>query len=149
LLVALGSACQLASQELSESQERLRTLRDLLHQRLCAYLPGRMHLNGHPTERLPNTLNVSVDGVIGEEVLAAIPEMAAATGSACHAGNTDPSEVLLAMGVQRTRALGALRLTLGRWSTTDEVERAAHLLAQTIRAMPTPASRVSLTEPEG
>lgn len=142
LLVALGMACSLASQELAESPQRLRTLRDLLHQCLLESLPGIVHLNGHPIERLPNTLNVSIAGVVGEAVLAATPEMAAATGSACHAGSTEPSAVLLAQGIERARALGALRLTLGRWTTQDEVEQAAQLLTQTIqrlRITPMPA----------
>lgn len=135
LLVALGTACFLASQELASSTQRLRILRDLLHQRLLELLPDLVHLNSHPTERLPNTLNVSIDGVVGEEVLAATPEIAAATGAACHAGSTEPSAVLLAQGIERARALGALRLTLGRWSTRDEMEQAAHLLAQTVRRL--------------
>ena len=133
--VGLGTACALAREQLAESEPRLRALRDQLYQRLNTYLPGRVHLNGHPSERLPNTLNVSIDGVVGEEVLAATPEIASSTGSACHEGNTDPSEVLIAMGCSRERALGALRLTLGRWSTADEIERAARLLAKTIDAI--------------
>ena len=58
-----------------------------------------IHLNGHRTERLPNTLNISVERVIGEEVLAATPEIASSTGSACHEGSTEPSAVLMAMGL--------------------------------------------------
>ena len=95
-------------------------------------LPGTLHLNGHRTERLPNTLNVSLDRVIGEEVLAATPQIASSTGSACHEGSTEPSAVLMAMGLGRTRALSALRLTLGRWSTEEEIRQTAGLLAQTI-----------------
>lgn len=132
LLVALGAACELAAQELAVNPQRLRTLRDRLHRRLSESLPDLVHLNGHPTERLPTTLNISIDGVVGEAVLAATPEIAAATGSACHAGSMEPSTVLLAQGMERARALGALRLTLGRWSTAEEIERAAHLLTQTI-----------------
>jgi cysteine desulfurase len=131
--VALGAAAVLAREQLTESQRRLRRLRDLLQARLEGYLPDLVHLNGHQTERLPNTLNVSIDGVIGERILSATPEIAISTGSACHEGNTEPSSVLLALGMSRERALGALRLTLGRWSTEEEVERAASLLAQTIR----------------
>lgn len=134
-MVALGTACELAEQQLAESQLRLRSLRQLLHARLETLLPGHVHLNGHMTERLPNTLNVSIDGVVGEEVLAATPELAASTGSACHEGNTDPSPVLMAMGLTRERALGALRLTLGRWSSEREVERAVSLLARSIDAL--------------
>jgi cysteine desulfurase len=132
-IVGLGVACELAALSLPQSQQRLRSLRDLLAQRLFEPLGEHVHLNGHPTERLPNTLNVSIDGVMGEDVLAAIPDIAAATGSACHAGSTEPSGVLLAMGVERSQALGTLRLTLGRWSTQEEVERAAQMLVQTIQ----------------
>lgn len=133
-MVALGAACALAHEQLPESQERLRHLRDRLQSRLESELPGRIHLNGHESQRLPNTLNISVERVIGEEVLEAIPEIASSTGSACHEGNTDPSPVLMAMGRQREAALGALRLTLGRWSTGEEIERAARLLARSVDA---------------
>jgi cysteine desulfurase len=134
-LVALGAACALASAQLPESMTRMYTLRDHLYSRLEQVLPGRIRLNGHQSERLPNTLNVSVEWVIGEEVLAATPEIASSTGSACHEGNTDPSPVLMAMGYRREVALGALRLTLGRWSSEEEVERAARLLARSIDAL--------------
>jgi cysteine desulfurase len=131
-MVGLGAACMLAREQLASSQIRIRSLRDTLQRWLEHYLPGSVHLNGHETERLPNTLNVSIDGIIGEEVLAGTPEIASSTGSACHEGSTEPSAVLMAMGMSRERALGALRLTLGRWSTEDEVEQAATLLSQTV-----------------
>lgn len=138
-LVGLGAACEIAKQQLSQEQQRLAQLRDLLWQQIWESLPELLSLNGHPTLCLPNTLNVSIEGVIGEEVLAATPGIAAATGSACHAGSTSPSAVLLAMGIEPCRALGALRLTLGRWSTAEQVEQAAQLLAQTVRRMVEPA----------
>ncbi len=134
-VVALGAASALASTQLPESMIRLRTLRDRLHHLLEQQLPGRIRLNGHHSERLPNTLNISVEGVIGEEVLAATPEIASSTGSACHEGNTDPSPVLMAMGRTREAALGALRLTLGRWSTEEEVELTARLLARSVDSL--------------
>jgi cysteine desulfurase len=135
-MVALGVACELAQSQLPESQPRLLNLRDRLQSRLELDLPSRIHLNGHERERLPNTLNISVEGVIGEEVLSATPEIASSTGSACHEGNTDPSPVLMAMGRKRELALGALRLTLGRWSTDEEVERAARLLVRSVVNVP-------------
>src|SRR5258706_8340051 len=134
-IVAIGAACMVTRVQLAESQTSLNHWHEQLRQRLNTFLPGSVHLNGHPNERLPNTLNVSIDGVIGEEVLAATPEIASSTGSACHEGSTDPSEVLTAMGLSRERALGALRLTLGRWSSKEEVERAAILLARTVKAL--------------
>jgi cysteine desulfurase len=134
-MVALGTACMLAQEQLPEGQSRLRRLRDLLQRKLEQYVSSHVFLNGHMTERLPNTLNVSIEGVMGEEVLAATPEIASSTGSACHEGSTDPSPVLMAMGMSRERALGALRLTLGRWTTEDEVERAARLLARSVASL--------------
>jgi cysteine desulfurase len=134
-MVALGTACLLAQEQLAESQVRLQRLRDELQRLMGKYIPDRVHLNGHLTDRLPNTLNVSVDGVIGEEVLADTPEIASSTGSACHEGNTDPSPVLMAMGMSRERALGALRLTLGRWSTEEQIEEAARLLARSMDSL--------------
>jgi cysteine desulfurase len=134
-IVALGTACLLAQEQHAESQVRLQRLRDELQRLIENYLPDRVHLNGHLAERLPNTLNISVDGVIGEEVLADTPEIASSTGSACHEGNTDPSPVLMAMGMSRERALGALRLTLGRWSTEEQIEEVARLLARSMDSL--------------
>lgn len=134
-MVALGAAAVLAGEQLAGSQTRLQQLRDQLLQRLQQELPRAVRLNGHPIDRLPNTLNVSIDGVLGEDVLAAIPEIASSTGSACHEGKSSPSPVLTAMGVSRERALGALRLSLGRWSTAEELQRASDLLIQAIRAI--------------
>jgi cysteine desulfurase len=134
-MVALGAAATLASEQLAGSQPRLRQLRDRLQQQFEQQLPRAVRLNGHPTDRLPNTLNISIDGVLGEEVLAATPEIASSTGSACHEGKTDPSPVLTAMGVSRERALGTLRLSLGRWSTEEEVQRAVDLLIPTIQTL--------------
>src|SRR5579883_632402 len=129
-IVALGKACELAAKSLPQSEERLRQLRDYLHALLERALPGRVHLNGHPGERLPNTLNVSIDGIIGEELLAATPGLASSTGSACHEGSTEPSPVLTAMRVPRERALAALRLTVGRWTDEAQLEQAARLIVE-------------------
>jgi cysteine desulfurase len=131
-IVALGTACFLAQEQLPDSQIRLRSMRDRLQGLIEEFIHDDIQLNGHDTERLPNTLNISVGGVVGEEVLAVTREIASSTGSACHEGSTDPSPVLMAMGLSRERALGAMRLTLGRWSTEEEIERAARLLAKSI-----------------
>jgi cysteine desulfurase len=126
LIVALGEAARLAVPD----DGTVRVLRDLLCDTLSEALPGRVHLNGHPTERLPNTLNVTIDGVNGDDLLAAVPGLAASTGSACHAGVTEPSPVLTAMGVP---GHGALRLTLGRTTTRTEIETAARIIAAAAR----------------
>ncbi|RMI41624.1 cysteine desulfurase [Actinomadura harenae] len=131
LAVALGAAARLASEELAAGGPgRIGALRDDLHRRLTEALPGRIHLNGPPGARLPNTLNVSIDGVLGHELLARVPGIAASTGSACHSGAHTPSPVLTAMGMGRDRAMGALRLSLGRWSTPGDVRFAAAALAK-------------------
>ncbi|MFJ7990437.1 cysteine desulfurase family protein [Streptomyces sp. NPDC096351] len=135
LAVALGTAAQLAADELASSgPARIAALRDDLHQRLLVSLPGRVHLNGPDKQRLPNTLNISIDGTLGHELLAATGQIAASTGSACHNGTHTPSPVLTAMGLTPNRALGALRLTLGRWSTTEDTETAAAALTRAAAA---------------
>ena len=126
-IVALGRACELAAAELTAFGERVGALRDDLFALLANGVPG-LRRNGHSSRRLPNTLNVGLPGLVGEELLTRVPDVAASTGSACHAGTTEPSEVLLAMGQGRAEALGALRLSLGRYTTRAEVERAAELL---------------------
>jgi cysteine desulfurase len=129
LIVALGRAAQLAKDNEITDGQRLRRLRDLLHALLDRQLPGRLHLNGHPDHRLPTTLNVSIEGTPAAALLAATPGVAASTGSACHEGAHQPSPVLTAMGLPVERSLSALRFTVGRWTTPDEITRAAHLLA--------------------
>lgn len=134
-IVGLGIACDIARNTLTDFKPRVSHLRDKLQGEIEGALGKEMvHLNGHPELRLPNTLNLSIRGVVGMELLAGIPELAASTGAACHAGSTEPSSVLLAMGLDREFALGALRLTLGRWSTEDEVRQAARLIGERAKA---------------
>jgi cysteine desulfurase len=132
-VVALGKACELARQSLPEAAEGLRRLRDRLWERLRAGLDEDVVLNGHPERRLPNTLNVSFVGHIGAELLAKVPEVAASTGSACHEGQVTCSPVLQAMGVPPQLARGAVRLSVGRFTTEAEVDRAAELLVARAR----------------
>jgi cysteine desulfurase len=128
-VVALGMACSLARESLPSATARLQKLRDRLWDRLHAALGERIVLNGHPTLRLPNTLNANFAGHIGADLLQAVPEIAASTGSACHEGQVIQSPVLCAMGVPPEIGKGALRLSVGRFTTEDEVDRAAeHLL---------------------
>jgi cysteine desulfurase len=134
--VALGEAASLARAELAAGYPlRQAELRDRLHRALAGALPDTVELNGHPDQRLPNTLNISTAGVSGNDLLAATPGLAAATGSACHAGSTKPSPALSAMGLDRDRAMGAVRLSTGRWTTTDDIDQAADLLATAARRL--------------
>ncbi len=126
-IVGLGTACELAAARLASRPHAVRDLRDRLRARLCEAIAG-ITLHGHPTERLPNTLNVAFPGVTGTSVLAATPEVAASTGSACHEGGETASPVLLAMGLDPRAALGAVRLSLGCTTTTREIDDAADAL---------------------
>jgi cysteine desulfurase len=127
-VVALGTACTIARQSLPEATHKLRALRDRLWQRLRDGLGERVVLNGHPEKRLPNTLNASFVGHIGSELLEKVPEIAASTGSACHEGKVSQSPVLCAMAVPPKIGQGALRLTVGRFTTEEQVDRAAEAL---------------------
>jgi cysteine desulfurase len=130
-ILALGTAAELAAADLAAGEpDRLAALRDRLHHRLEAALPGRVELNGHPTQRLPHTLNISITGATAQVLLAAILQIAASTGSACHSGLTTPSPVLTAMGLPTDRALAALRLSLGRWTTPDQIDHAVERIAR-------------------
>jgi cysteine desulfurase len=129
-IVGLGAACVLAQQELPGLTERLRQLRDRLWQRLRDRLGNTVALHGHPEHRLPNTLNVGFLGCVGAELLQAVPEVAASTGSACHEGQVHISPVLRAMGVPEDSARGAVRLSVGRFSTAEEIDQAADALVR-------------------
>jgi cysteine desulfurase len=125
-IVGLGVACDLAGTYLAAETKRLACLRHTLWQLLNAAIPGLVRHT--PEVSLPNTLTVSFPDVIGREVLARAPGLAASTGSACHSGQDTPSATLLAMGVTPTTALGAVRLSLGRATTATDVSAAAAIL---------------------
>jgi len=128
-IVGLGVACEVAAASLAEESVRVRALRDKLWSLLQAQIPD-LALNGHETQRLPNTLNVRFPGGLGSAVLAGAPGVAASTGSACHEGGESASAVLLAMGVTADEALGSVRLSLGRETTDEDVQRAAQMLVR-------------------
>lgn len=130
-IVGLGAACELAQDVIDDPQ--VRALRDELWRLLQERFGDRVVLNGHPEHRLPNTLNVSFPGRHGDEILAHLPNLAASTGSACHAGSLHISPVLAAMGVPRDVGLGAVRFSLGRESTRSEIEAVVELLAGCLR----------------
>ncbi|MHA6524452.1 cysteine desulfurase family protein [Tessaracoccus sp. G1721] len=133
-IAGLGHAAHLAGRALDDGEaERLTGLRDHLQRALEQLLPGRIHLNGHPSRRLPNTLNLSIDDVRALSLLGNVTEVAASAGSACHAGHDSPSPVLTAMGLDPARAMSALRLSLGRWTTTHDIDRAATQISAACR----------------
>jgi cysteine desulfurase len=133
-IVGFGTACAMAQRDLDEQRTRVRALRDRLWEKLAQAIPD-LALNGHVENRLPNTLNVRFPRVSGEALLAATPEIAASTGSACHDGDESASAVLLAMGIPAKAALGSIRLTLGRATTESAVDRAAIALGRAWREL--------------
>jgi cysteine desulfurase len=129
-VVGLGAAARLARERLPAATEKLRSLRDALHERLRARVPGLM-LNGHPSERLPTTLNVSFPGIAGRELLSRVAgRVAASVGSACHSETDAVSGVLAAMGCDARRAAGAVRLSIGWMTTPEDIEIAAVALCE-------------------
>jgi len=137
-VVGMGAALRIAALEMAADAARITRLRERLWQGLAA-LPG-VTLNGHPTRRVPGILSVSIDGVEGESLLYALPGLAVASGSACATSTGEPSYVLRALGRSDRLAQSTLRLSLGRFSTEADVERA-------IEAIVTAVSRLRAIAP--
>jgi cysteine desulfurase len=133
-IVGLGKAAALASAEMAGENARIEGLRNRLWDRLKADIAG-IQMNGHPVKRLANNLNLSIPGVEGESLLVRLDleGVAVSSGSACSSGSDEPSHVLLAIGLSRSLARGSVRITLGRFTTEGEIDRAAEILIQTVR----------------
>jgi cysteine desulfurase len=129
-IVGMGEAFTLAGELMDTEIPRIRALRDRLWDGLRD-LPD-VYLNGDPDQRVAHTLNISVAHVEGEALLMAVPELAVSSGSACTSASLEPSHVLRALGRSDTLAHSSLRLTLGRYTTRDEVDRAVRLLRDQI-----------------
>lgn len=134
-IAGLGEASIIATENLAKETPRLIALREQLFEGLKNELGDRVVLNGHPTLRLPNTLNVSIIGCKGWEILEKTPEIAASTGSACHEGKVLHSAVLCAMSTPLKQSEGALRLTLGRYTSSEEITKAIDLICKTARKL--------------
>ena len=134
LTVGLGTACRVARERLPRDEKRICHLRDRLQSLLFEDIEDLV-LNGPEIRRLPNTLNVSVPGLEGGRILSAIPNVMASTGAACHDQGVTLSHVLSAMGVSPRVGMGALRFSLGRHNTPEEIEIAAQAVITQIRRM--------------
>lgn len=133
-MAALGKAAELCGERLAGEEKRLSELRDRFHL-LLEERAGEVLLNGHPTERLPNTLNVSFARVVGAELLSRTPEVAASTGSACHDGKGELSDVLKAMRTAPEQGFGAVRFSLGRFTTAEAIDSAAQVIAERVQEL--------------
>ena len=133
-ITGLGAACQYADKEYETTCSHLKTMRDRLHQGLEEILGSEsLRLNGHPTQRLPNTLSLCFKKVPGNILLDEINTMVAASaGSACHADQISVSSVLAAMRVPIDWAMGTIRFSVGRFTTTDEIDQAIQIISSAV-----------------
>lgn len=133
-IFGLGVACAIAERELFHRYHSMLKLRDMLWQQLKEAIPG-LELNGHEEHRLPNTLNVRFPKVSGDTLLSNTPEIAASTGSACDTGQTQASAVVRAMGVDDAAALGSVRLSVGKFTTEEEISLAGDALIRSWKSL--------------
>jgi len=133
-IVGFAKAVQISQKEMKQESERLKKLRDRLIEGILKKVPNSF-LNGHPQKRLPNNINFSFDFVEGESIVIQLDLLgiAASTGSACSSAKLEPSYVLLAIGLSPQRAHGSLRLSLGRWTTKEDIDYVLRVLPKVIR----------------
>ena len=132
-IIGLGKAIEIARQEMSEEAERVTFLRDKLISSLLAQI-DHTRLNGHPRKRLPNNVNVSIFFAEGESMCLSLDleGICASTGSACSSGSLEPSHVMIALGLPPEQAHSSLRLTLGKWTTEEEIDRVLEVLPRIV-----------------
>lgn len=128
-IVGLGKAAEVAQRVMAEQSARLTELRDWLIERITAEIPN-VRLNGHPTKRLPNNVNVSVQGIEGESMILSLDMfgICVSSGSACTSGDLSASHVLLAIGLPHELAHGSIRMTLGHSTTKEDLEKVVEAL---------------------
>ena len=127
LAVGLGEACEVASQN-QEQNNQVQELRSYFWDELRQLPNVVLSLNGHPELRLPNTLNINFENRVGQNLLDSVPQIEASTGSACHTGEVELSPVLKAMGVKENVGKGAVRFSLGRYTTKSGIDTTIQLL---------------------
>lgn len=132
-IVGFAKATELVQTEITEEMIRLTGFRDRLITGLLQRI-DHVCLNGHPEQRLPNNVNLSVDFVEGESMLLNLnlEDICASTGSACSSGSLEVSHVILAMGLSHVQAYGLLRFILGKWTTEEEIERVLDVLPRIV-----------------
>jgi cysteine desulfurase len=135
-IAGIGTALRLAAEELPSSAARAVALRDRLIQGVLERVPGA-HLTGHPTERLPNNASFAFEGIEGEALLLSLDQLGicASTGSACTSGSLEASHVLKAMGLAPDLAQGSLRLSLGKDTDEDQIDRTLEALPATVERL--------------
>lgn len=132
-IVGFGRAAELARQEMGREPKRLTQLRDRLISGILERIDN-VSLNGHPQNRLPNNVNVSIQFVEGESILLSLDQegICASSGSACSSPSREPSHVLLALGLAPEQARGSVRFTLGKWTTEEDISRVLEVLPRVV-----------------
>ena len=133
-IAGLGAACEAARRDLDGNRERMRKTRDRLQDGLLRAVEG-VRVNGHPEQRLPNTLSVSFRGLDAGALLAAMEGLAASAGAACHGASVEVSRTLRAMAVPLEWARGTIRLSTGKYTTEGEVDRAVEIIAGAVQRL--------------
>jgi cysteine desulfurase len=135
-IVGLAKAVEILEAEQEEEVSRIRVLRDRLVEGVLEAVP-RSHLNGHPSHRLPNNAHFRFEGIEGESLLLSLRDegVQVATGSACSSKTLEPSHTLIACGLLHEEAHGSLELTLGRWSTQEDVDAALEAIPKVVRRL--------------
>ena len=134
-IVGLGAACEIAERDLAKNMKHMQAMRDRLYEGLKNSC-DQVKLNGHAQQRLPNTLSISFLGLEANRILDAIgSEVAASAGAACHSDTVQISGVLKAMKVPLKWAIGTLRLTTGKMTTTGDIDRATQVICAAIQTM--------------
>ncbi|NQT96830.1 MAG: selenide, water dikinase SelD [Candidatus Marinimicrobia bacterium] len=133
-IVGLGKACELAGDDLEKAAAHLRKLRDRLETGLKNEFP-QIRINGHPEKRLPNTSSISFPGMEANTILAELEGVAASAGAACHADQVDVSSVLEAMDLPLEYAMGTIRFSVGRFTTSDEIDQAINEISRVVKRL--------------
>jgi cysteine desulfurase len=130
-IVGMGAAVELAIKEIKASTKHYKELIDYIWQQLKKEIP-EIKLNGHPTNRLPHNLNISIPGVESKALIVQLKDVALSAGSACTTTSVEPSHVIMALGFGEERAHTAIRISVGRFTTKEEITKATEILASTL-----------------
>jgi len=133
-IVGFGKAAEIATRDLDKNSKHLRSMRDLLRDELLTEIPS-MHLHTDVDICLPNTLSVAFKGIPADTLLSGLPSLAASAGAACHPAGVSRSQVLMAMNVATEYAMGTIRFSTGKYSTADEMKRAARMISDAYRSV--------------
>lgn len=132
LNVGLGKACEVAARDLSRNRAHLQAMRERLFEGLRREA-GTIRLNGHPRERLPNTLSIGFENIEANRLIAQMPGLAVSAGAACHADAVTVSQALAAMQVPLSAAMGTIRFSTGKYTTAEEIDAALQLISAAVR----------------